>query len=391
MTTPLAGAAFTFRLAEASDLGALVNIETSCFEQDRMSKRSFKRWIKAAHGILIIAQAESQPVGYGLVWCHKGTRLARLYSLAVLEEMRGTGLATQLLHSLEAAAVDRHCLYMRLEVAENNYPAIRLYESLGYRVFGQHPEYYEDATNALRMQKTIRQYSGENAAHITPWYQQSTDFTCGPAALMMAMASLQQGIALGEELELDLWREATTIFMTSGHGGCHPVGLALAAQRRGFEAQVFLNTSEPLFLNGVRSAHKKYIMEVVHRQFLETAQHSGLKVIYEELTQEELERAMADGWLVLVLISTFRMDDKKTPHWVTVTGVDDVCFYLHDPDCDEGDLLAVDRQHLPILREDFNKMSAFGSQRLRAAVAIRREAAPPADRQIEAGHSIERG
>ena len=34
--------------------------------------------------------------------------------------------------------------------------------------------------------------------------------------------------------EMQLWREATTIFMAAGHGGCSGQGLALAATRRGF-------------------------------------------------------------------------------------------------------------------------------------------------------------
>ncbi|WP_428622404.1 peptidase C39 family protein [Sedimenticola sp.] len=45
--------------------------------------------------------------------------------------------------------------------------------------------------------------------------------------------------------------------------------------------------------------------------------------------------------------------------------------YVHDPDLDEKSHLAIDCQHLPIAREDFDKMSAFGTGRLRTAVAIR--------------------
>jgi hypothetical protein len=51
---------------------------------------------------------------------------------------------------------------------------------------------------------------------------------------MMAMKALDPAMELNRTLELRLWREATTIFMTSGHGGCGPYGLALSAYRRGF-------------------------------------------------------------------------------------------------------------------------------------------------------------
>jgi len=83
---------FNYRVAELEDLNALLHIEKSCFESDALNKRSFRRWIQAEHGILLLVENTDGIVGYGLVWCHKGTRLARLYSLAVLPGLRGQGL-----------------------------------------------------------------------------------------------------------------------------------------------------------------------------------------------------------------------------------------------------------------------------------------------------------
>lgn len=67
------------RAATEADLQALLAIEQQSFSQDRLSVRSLKRWIIAKHGILLVAESANQLLGYGLVWCHKGTRLARLY------------------------------------------------------------------------------------------------------------------------------------------------------------------------------------------------------------------------------------------------------------------------------------------------------------------------
>ena len=72
---------------------------------------------------------------------------------------------------------------------------------------------------------------------------------------------------------------------------------------------------------------------------------------------------------MLVLISSYRLDGKKAPHWVMVTDMDDDCFYVHDPDIAD-DQQPLDCQYLPIARDDFEKMSAFGSGRLRTALAI---------------------
>lgn len=362
---------YAVRPAVLEDTDRLLQLEQESFGSDRLSRRSFRRWIRAEHAVLLVAEHDGELVAYGLVWCHKGTRLARLYSLAVAGAQRGRGLAARLLGWLEEAASARGRLFMRLEVAKTNLPAIRLYESCGYHVFGEYYDYYEDHGDALRMQKTIRASKPAIVQRITPWYQQTTEFTCGPASLMMAMTSLDAERAMRQELELDIWREATTIFMTSGHGGCHPLGLGLAAHKRGFEVQVVINTDQPLFLDGVRSAHKKAVMEVVHSHFVTRAREQGVEVNYADVTQQQVQTWLDEGFAVLMLISTYRLDGKKTPHWVTVTGIDESCLYVHDPDTDGHNQRAVDCQYIPIAREDFGPMSAFGSSRLRTAVAIR--------------------
>ncbi len=80
---------------------------------------------------------ETVCLGYGLVWFHKGTRLARLYSVALLPEMRGIGTAVRLMRELELVTAERGYLFMRLEVAKSNESAAALYRRCGYRVFGE--------------------------------------------------------------------------------------------------------------------------------------------------------------------------------------------------------------------------------------------------------------
>jgi ribosomal protein S18 acetylase RimI-like enzyme len=363
--------AFTVRPAVAADLDALLRLEAACFVTDRLSRRSFRHWLQAPHGILLVAQRGERLLAYGLIWCHRGTRLARLYSLAVDPVERGRGVAKEILNALEEEAARRGRLFMRLEVGVGNTAAIRLYESAGYRIFGAYRHYYDDDSDALRMQKTIQRFAAASLHGHIPWYTQTTDFTCGPAALMMAMAGLGADVPLEQGTELDIWREATTIYMTSGHGGCHPVGLALAACERGFSAQVYVNTTAPLFLDGVRSEQKKRVMESVHQRFIDRAGERGVDVVYGEVDLERIESWLQAGCGVLVLISTYRLDGRKCPHWVTVTGMDTRCLYVHDPDTSKEGQRALDCQHVPIARDDFARMASFGSARLRTAVAIR--------------------
>jgi len=354
------------------DLASLFELETATFETDRLSRRRLKHWIRAENGILLLAEADGHLLGYGLALLHRGTRLARLYSLAVSPQARGKGIARKLMKRLEKRAAKKGKLFMRLEVAQDNIPAIKLYKKLGFVTFGTFHDYYEDHRDALRMQKRIR-YMEENLKHLeVPWYQQTTSFTCGPAALIMAMAALDHRLPASQELELDIWREATTIFMTSGHGGCHPIGLALAARARGFRANVFINKPEPLFVDSVRAQEKKEILTVVHNHYIKLAKEAGIRISYTNVSQKQVEQCLEEGALVLMLISTYRLDGRKAPHWVTITAIDDQCLYVHDPDPTEGEQSDFDCQYMPILRSDFDRMSVFGKNQLRTAVIIRR-------------------
>jgi len=368
------------RRAKDTDLAALIELESSCFATDRISRRSFRRWLKHPDCVFNVAITDEVLTGYALVTLRRGTHLARLYSLAVAPAARGQGLAAALITKSELDARDAGSVYLRLEVATSNTTAIALYSKLGYTQFGLYEDYYEDHGPALRMEKCIHPYTPSGGSRTLPWLAQTTAFTCGPSALMMAMAGLPGNYQPSPEDEIQLWREATTVFMTAGHGGCHPLGLALAAQRRGFGAEAWINNEGPLFLDGVRDENKKRVMRIAHHSFVEQCATADIPVHYSEVDQNRLIRYFKAGANVLILISTYRMDSQKAPHWVVLSGFDDRCLYVHDPD--RGDTTkpfmtedtrnALECQHLPIARDTFAAMSRFGSSRLRAVVVITR-------------------
>jgi len=370
----------SLRRPVASDLDELIRLEQASFETDRLSRRSFQRWLVNDDCIFLVEERNGRLGGYILVISRQGTRLARLYSLAVDPALRGQGLASLLIERAEWQAREQGAIYMRLEVAEDNEAAIALYRKLGYEAFGFYRDYYDDHADALRMEKCIHSYLPSLTGRDIPWIPQSTDFTCGPAALMMAMAALDEHYEPSFLEEIKIWREATTVFMTSGPGGCHPVGLALSAVQRGFAAEVWINQRQPLFLDGVRAADKKRVMSAVHEAFIDEAELHSIPIHYAEVHQQQLVDAFARGDNVLVLISTYRLDRKKAPHWVVLSGYDEICLYVHDPNI-EGTALdrspgssgdAMECQHLPIARDNFAAMSRFGGSRLSTAVIIRK-------------------
>ena len=357
------------RAAEKSDLNPLVALEEHCFAGDRISRRSFQRFIEHPQDKLLLAMQDQQLLGYILVLFRRNTRLARIYSIAVSPEARGLGLGAVLITAAEQAAQEQGAVFMRLEVRADNIWAQNLYQRLEYRQFGVYHNYYEDQQLALRYQKRIHHYHPHSGSKAVPYYRQTTDFTCGPASMMMAISALSPHYQPEIDEELQLWREATTIFMTSGHGGCGPHGLALAAHRRGFKVALTLNQTGPLFVGGVRTADKKQILERVHQQFLAQMADAGIAAEYGHFTLEQLEQGLDKGGLPLVLISTYHLDGRKAPHWVLVCAIDKEFVYIHDPDIDEAaGESAVDKQYLPLERRRFDRLARYGQQGLRTLV-----------------------
>jgi len=361
-----------YRQAGIEDLDALLALENRCFTEDRLSRRSFRRFLDRPRDRLIVAESTSGLVGYCLVLMSAATRLARIYSVAVLPTERGRGVGEQLIHSAEEVAVDADRIIMRLEVREDNTAAIALYRRLGYRQFGTYRDYYEDHSNALRFERRILFYEPSHNFAAVPYYPQTTDFSCGPAALIMAMATLDERAAMNTIEELRIWREATTIFMLAGHGGCGPHGLALAAWQRGFHARVYISKEGALFKDTVRSEDKKRVLELVHEGFIHDIAQTGIELRHDPLSLEGMKSALEDGRVPVILISTWQLNRSRVPHWVTVCAIDDQFVYLHDPeiDTDLGETVA-DKQYLPIDRRVFDRMSRYGrNQPLQAAVII---------------------
>ena len=364
------------RPAKKEDLERLEEIENICFSTDILSRRSFQRFIRPGAHSLQVAVIEGTIVGYALVLYRTGTSLARLYSIAVLPDMQGKGIAKQLIEAIEEASRNKLCAIMRLEVNVNNAPAINLYHKLGYRAIGEIESYYDDGSDALRMEKRI--YTGSLKKEIiAPYYEQTTDFTCGPSALMMAMQTLDPKYEMTRQEELQIWREATTIFMTSGHGGCSPYGLALSAWQRGYRVDLYINQPGAPFVDGVRDPDKKAVIKLVHEDFLERLRDTGITLQIQDISPEHLQAILRSGKAIIALISTWRLNRNKAPHWVFVAGADEQFVYINDPDIlDNAWQSETDYIRVPISISEFINMACFGRRRLRCLLILDKNHCP---------------
>jgi len=359
------------RDATLDDIPALTDLENRCFEIDRLSARSFRRFLTRGKAVLMVDADAKGIAGYVLVAFHPNTSLARLYSLAVDPDRRGHGIARALVAEAERRALeDRGATRMRLEVHQKNTAAQALYTQAGYRAFDVYPDYYEDHADAVRMEKHLAPHLAGNLNRVF-YYAQTLNFTCGPACLIMAMKTLKPDLEVDRQMELQLWREATTIFMTSGHGGCGALGLTLAALRRGFGVEVAVSDETEMFVSSVRNEDKKDVIRLVEDGFLQELATLGVAVLDKPLTPEDLCAHLHAGHIPVVLISSWRLTGDKEPHWVVLTAFDDRFIYINDPFPDpEDNRFETDCVGIPITPAELNRMMRFGSRKNFASVII---------------------
>ncbi|MCA0026287.1 MULTISPECIES: GNAT family N-acetyltransferase/peptidase C39 family protein [unclassified Mesorhizobium] len=357
------------RTARATDVDDLAAIEKAVFSSDRISRRSFRQFIERETAETLVAERDGRVAGYAIVLFRKGSGVARLYSIATSPFFGALGIGRRLLTAAEEAAFEHDRMMLRLEVREDNARAIGIYEGAGYRKIGREPDYYEDGATALRYEKTLR---GElPAATSVPFYQQTCEFTCGPCCLMMAMGNFDHDFVPDPVREIRLWREATTVFMMSGPGGCEPFGLAVAGYESGLAAEIYVSFYGALFLQSVRSADKRRVMELAQVDFRRRAELYGIPVNYRSFTIDDIRAAIAKGKLVLVLISGFLMFGKKVPHWVLAIGDDGDHILIHDPWVeDERQETILDAANIPVPYGIFMNMAQFGRDGLRAAITL---------------------
>jgi predicted double-glycine peptidase len=213
------------------------------------------------------------------------------------------------------------------------------------------------------------------AAKRVPHYAQTTDFTCGPSSLIMSMSALDSRVKRSRALELQLWREANTIFMgpSGGHGGCGALGLALAAHRRGFKAEVHVSHKGVLLGDRAKSPARTEIMRVLQERDLAEARAAGIPVANRGLTVEAMKEKLLAGYLPIVLNSMRYLHDDRTAHWFVVTAIDAENVYVNDPwVARRKRKTARDMTGVPIPRRAFERITAYGPKKERAAVLVRR-------------------
>jgi len=257
-----------------------------------------------------------------------------------------------------------------------NHAAISRYRKSGYREFGRHKSYYDDGGDALRFEKKLMP---KLAGLTSPprYFHQTTEFTCGPACLLMALAWAERSFKPPPALEFQLWREANTIFLGTGPGGCEPYGMALALKRRGLRPDVYVSRSGPYFLDTVADEDKRRVMRLTQTEFHREARANDIPSHLTPVSESVLMKAFDAGSVAIVLVSGYHMVARGKPHWIFAFGRDGRHVLMHDPAAvrdDQGMARAPETYAVPWTAfERMTQVKAHvGGDRLSAAIVVRK-------------------
>lgn len=320
-------------------------------------------WL-AARGDALTVQSGGAAVS-GLI--RPGTRLARILAVdGPAEDLRGAAIA------FAAAAGERGCLVLRAELSPGA-PAAGALAAAGFRSVPPVVHASQPDRPVLRLERRL---DGGNASRSHPYFAQTTGFTCGPVALMLARRRLAAGAPVDRRTEVALWREATTVHAPAGPGGCDPFGLACAAIRAGLRTRLIASIEGPFLLDRANDEKKRDLMRFVQDDFRQQARELGVAVEIREWSHADLQGALGSGGFALVLIDQVEFHGRNAPHWVLVHGVmagrnGDATYAVDDPWIDAEDRETdTDRFDVPVPADALDRMGWYGISPYRAAVLV---------------------
>ncbi|WP_417486627.1 GNAT family N-acetyltransferase [Maricaulis sp.] len=145
----------SIRLADPDDLDRIDRIEAASFDADRFPRRNLARMLAGRRTRFLLAEASTGQGGYLALSFRTGSRVARIYSVAVDPASRRQGLAEALLEAAVELATARNCHVLRLEVRASNGAARKLYDRYGFRLHDTRIAYYEDGETGLVLEALL--------------------------------------------------------------------------------------------------------------------------------------------------------------------------------------------------------------------------------------------
>ena len=137
-------------------LDQLYQIEEKCFDQEAFTKRQIAYLLTEYNTIALAAKVDSNILGFIIaqVEVEENTEFGHILTINVAPKYRRQKTATKLLNEIETLLKQKGITECRLEVREDNNPAIKLYHTQGYQTIGKLEKYY-DKKHGLYLKKIL--------------------------------------------------------------------------------------------------------------------------------------------------------------------------------------------------------------------------------------------
>jgi hypothetical protein len=187
-----------------------------------------------------------------------------------------------------------------------------------------------------------------------PYYAQSSEFTCGPACVLMVFKFFDTHLKLNRTLEFEVWRQCNMI----GVRGADPFGMSVPLLDAGHEVHLVTRRRSMIDLALWRNRLREHsftpedadlaVFGVAENR--KRALQRGLSVEYKRLTVEHLARLFNEGFIPIALVHMGVVHQLDIPHWVVVTDTGENHVTFNDPYPPKGG------KNICVSREDFQQM-----------------------------------
>jgi len=186
-----------------------------------------------------------------------------------------------------------------------------------------------------------------------PYYQQSSEFSCGPACVLMVMKHFEPRLEIGRGLEFEIWRQCNMI----GIKGADPYGLSVPLIDAGYEVRLLTqrrNVIDPAFWKRRLQRHfsaddiELSLFGVKQNQKRALSRH--LEVTFKRPIVSDVVRGIREDFVPIALVHMGVVHSLNVPHWVVVTNVDKGSVVFNDPYPPKG------RKGLRLSHKEFQKI-----------------------------------
>ena len=156
------------------------------------------------------------------------------------------------------------------------------------------------------------------------------DFSCGPACIAMVLKYFDYISEINRDLEIELWRETSTIEIA----GCGRFGLAAPLALRGLHPHIISSAKDMGIMENASSFLEldSRVLDLFHIAQQRLCAQNGTTYETRNPTLDDIKQALSKERIPLCLVSTLLFgDDEDIPHWIVITGVEGNLLTVHNP------------------------------------------------------------